>query len=78
MNAMKMLADRAITAGAMHENIPSPCVSVCRMDAKREFCEGCLRSIEEIRAWSTSTDVQKKIIWSHITQRLQARHATTP
>nr|WP_326528812.1 DUF1289 domain-containing protein [Rhodoferax sp.] len=48
------------------------------MDAKREFCEGCLRSIEEIRAWSTSTDVQKKIIWSHITQRLQARHASTP
>ena len=49
MNAMKMLADRAITAGAMHENIPSPCVSVCRMDAKREFCEGCLRSLDDIR-----------------------------
>jgi len=48
------------------------------MDAKREFCEGCLRSIDEIRAWSTNTDVQKKVVWSHITQRLQVRQATTP
>jgi hypothetical protein len=48
------------------------------MDAKREFCEGCLRSIDEIRAWSTSTDAQKKMIWSSITQRLQARETTTP
>lgn len=53
----------------MTEEIPSPCVSVCRMDLQRTFCEGCLRSIDEIRAWRASTDVEKKVVWARIAER---------
>lgn len=77
-NAMEMLAARAITAGASDLNVPSPCISVCRMDEHNAVCTGCLRSLDEIRVWSTSTDPEKKAIWLQIGQRLQALTAGTP
>lgn len=78
VNAMEMLAARAITAGASAINVPSPCISVCRMDEHNAVCTGCLRSLDEIRVWSTSTDSEKKTIWLQIGQRLQALTAGTP
>lgn len=65
-----MLAHNAVLARASDENVPSPCVSVCRMDAQKEFCEGCLRSIDEIRVWRASSDQDKKLIWTRIEQRI--------
>jgi len=76
-NAIEMLAARAITAGAVAENVPSPCVSVCRMDAQGAYCEGCLRSLDEIRLWSTASDVDKKAVWVLIAQRIEAISTTT-
>ncbi len=67
-----MLATQAQLARATAENVPSPCVSVCRMDAQRAFCEGCLRTIDEITVWSRANDVQKKAIWVQIEQRIAA------
>lgn len=69
MDAMQSIATRAALVGAMAEEIPSPCVSVCRMDLQRTYCEGCLRSIDEIRAWRGSSDLEKKAIWARIAQR---------
>ena len=69
-NAMKKLAARAVLAGATAENVPSPCLSVCRMAAKAGVCEGCLRTIDEIRLWSTASDGQKKAVWALIAQRI--------
>ena len=37
---------------AVTEPVPSPCISVCRMDAASGLCEGCLRTLDEIAAWS--------------------------
>lgn len=34
----------------------SPCVGYCRMDAAGVYCDGCLRTIDEIAAWSTATE----------------------
>ena len=73
-----MLAERAVLARATAENVPSPCVSVCRMDAQRDFCEGCLRSIDEIRLWSTASDLEKKAVWALIAQRVVAWKPTAP
>ena len=28
--------------------VPSPCIAVCRMDAATGWCEGCLRTLDEI------------------------------
>jgi predicted Fe-S protein YdhL (DUF1289 family) len=36
--------------------VPSPCVSLCKMDAERRYCMGCLRTIEEIVNWSKADD----------------------
>ena len=69
-NAMKMLAANAVLARVVTGNVPSPCLSVCRMDAQTAVCEGCLRTIDEIRLWSTASDVQKKAVWALIAQRI--------
>lgn len=71
-NAMELLAARADCARAFKENVPSPCVSVCRMNAATGLCLGCWRSIDEIRAWSTSDDDTRRQMWTRIEQRAQA------
>jgi predicted Fe-S protein YdhL (DUF1289 family) len=73
-NAMKRLAHYAALARATAKSVPSPCISVCRMDEQGTLCQGCLRSIDEIRLWSSSTDVQKRAVWALIEQRI-ATHA---
>lgn len=78
MTAIEMLAERAALTGAMTENIPSPCVSVCRMDAHTGYCEGCLRSLDEIRLWSTQTDSDKQAVWARIAQRIAELSPVTP
>lgn len=32
--------------------VPSPCVGVCRLDDERRHCQGCLRTLDEVRRWS--------------------------
>ena len=49
--------------------MPSPCISVCRMDRISGLCEGCFRTIPEIRAWSQSDDAAKRALWLQIEQR---------
>jgi predicted Fe-S protein YdhL (DUF1289 family) len=49
--------------------VPSPCHSVCRMNAANALCEGCWRSIEEIAGWSRMADADKLAVW----QRIEAR-----
>lgn len=73
-NAIKTLAARALSISSVAENVPSPCVNVCRMDTGSGLCEGCFRSIDEIRDWGRSDDAAKKIMWGHITERLRQTH----
>jgi len=40
--------------------VPSPCISVCRMNDATGLCEGCLRTIDEIAAWSVLDDAQRR------------------
>ena len=76
-DAMQSIAARAVLARATVENIPSPCISVCRMDAEREYCEGCLRTLDELRVWGSSSDADKKVIWASIAERAEALALTT-
>ena len=59
--------DHAVTAGG----VPSPCINVCRMDASSGWCEGCLRTIDEIAGWSLYDDDEKRAVWD----ALEARRA---
>ena len=51
--------------------VPSPCINVCQMDAGSGWCAGCLRTLDEIAAWSGMDDAEKTAVWEH----LQARRA---
>lgn len=73
-NAIKMLAVRALSIGAMADMVPSPCVSVCRMDTGSGLCEGCFRTLDEIRDWGRSGDAAKRLMWGHIRTRLAQTH----
>ena len=44
------------------------------MDTGSGLCEGCFRTIDEIREWSRSDDAAKKTMWADITQRLFQTH----
>ncbi|ANY63478.1 hypothetical protein MA05_17085 [Comamonas aquatica] len=48
---------------------PSPCISVCRMDADRQYCVGCLRTLDELRFWGKADATAKRQIWQQIQQR---------
>jgi uncharacterized protein len=51
--------------------VPSPCINVCRMNAATGWCDGCLRTIDEIAGWSALDDRAKQAIWDTI----EVRHA---
>lgn len=55
--------------------VASPCINVCRMDAKSGWCEGCLRTIDEITLWSRLSDDDKRAVCAQLparqVQRLQ-------
>ncbi len=60
---------------ASASGVPSPCISVCRMDRHTGWCEGCLRTIDEIAGWSTMDDGQKRRVWQLLPQRREAYEA---
>lgn len=52
--------------------VPSPCISVCRMDADTGWCEGCLRTLDEIANWSVMADEDKRAVWQRLPARREA------
>jgi predicted Fe-S protein YdhL (DUF1289 family) len=50
-------------------SVPSPCVSICKMDEATGLCTGCLRTIDEIAAWSVLDDEAKRAVWRAIAVR---------
>jgi predicted Fe-S protein YdhL (DUF1289 family) len=49
--------------------VPSPCISLCKMVPETGLCEGCLRTIDEIIAWSRASDDDKRAVWIEIRRR---------
>jgi uncharacterized protein len=49
--------------------VPSPCISVCEMNASRDVCKGCFRTLDEIAAWSRLSDSHKRAIWAELPTR---------
>ena len=45
------------------DEVESPCVKICVIHPEARLCTGCLRSIDEIGAWSRmSTDERREVI----------------
>ena len=56
---------------ATADEVPSPCVSVCRMSSTSQLCEGCWRSLDEIAGWSNRTLEDKRRVWLQLADRIR-------
>lgn len=72
IDAVALARRAAEVAGTVGDDVPSPCVSVCRMDAERVLCIGCLRTISEIAGWSRADAASKRGVWHAIALRASA------
>jgi uncharacterized protein len=72
MGSASRLATRArLICAGLDGEVPSPCLSVCRMDPAKELCEGCFRTLDEIAAWSRMRDETKREVWAAIGRRIE-------
>ena len=64
------------------EDVPSPCISLCKMDPSRGtvgeragggLCAGCLRTLDEIIEWGRATPQRKRAIRQSIESRKTLR-----
>ncbi|OYY52991.1 MAG: hypothetical protein B7X59_06760 [Polaromonas sp. 39-63-203] len=62
------------------KSVPSPCISVCRVDADSGWCDGCLRTLDEIAAWGGLDNAARLDVWRTLNQRAvrRVRALTTP
>lgn len=67
-SARELLLENARTLDAS-QPVPSPCISVCRMDAATGLCEGCFRTLEEIAEWGMASDAEKRAMWATLVER---------
>ena len=47
----------------------SPCNNVCRIDTRTGWCEGCLRTLDEIAGWSSLDERAKRRVLQALAQR---------
>ena len=49
--------------------VASPCVSICRMHEPTGWCEGCLRTLDEIAFWSVLDEDDKRAVRVELDRR---------
>lgn len=49
--------------------IKSPCISVCAMHEQTGFCQGCYRTIDEIKAWWDMGQEEQKSLLAELEER---------
>lgn len=69
MNSARELLLEKAQELADEAHVPSPCISVCRMDAVTGLCEGCFRTLDEIAGWGLSSDAEKRATWQRLVER---------
>ena len=51
--------------------IESLCIGVCAMDEATGFCQGCYRTLDEIKQWWDSDNTQKQVVIDEANARLE-------
>jgi uncharacterized protein len=51
------------------DEIQSPCVKLCVVHPEERICVGCLRTVDEIGAWSTMTPQARAEIMAQLPSR---------
>lgn len=52
------------------QDIQSPCIGVCTLNEATGFCQGCYRTIEEIREWWNMSDEERAKVMRELDQRM--------
>jgi len=58
-----------VSAVSPADDVASPCINVCRMSPDAGLCEGCLRTLDEIAAWSAMSAEQKRAVLAQLAKR---------
>jgi len=56
------------------DNVPSPCISICVLDASQSYCTGCGRTLREIAAWTDMSADEKRAVVASLAERLARAH----
>lgn len=56
-------------SGAPDGRIASPCVRLCVIHTEARVCTGCLRTVEEITAWTRYSDAERRAIMAALPDR---------
>ena len=49
--------------------VASPCINLCRMHEATGWCEGCLRTLDEIAGWSGLDDKVRRTVLQDLRSR---------
>jgi predicted Fe-S protein YdhL (DUF1289 family) len=53
-----------------HDDVPSPCISICVLDTSQSYCTGCGRTLREIAAWTDMSADEKRAVVASLAERL--------
>lgn len=62
---------QAIAFARTQTPVGSPCIDVCRLDPASGYCEGCLRSRDEIKAWKSMGDRERLALLMSLGTRMR-------
>lgn len=51
------------------DEVESPCIKICVVHPEARLCTGCLRSIDEIGAWSRMTPQERRDVMEALPSR---------
>lgn len=51
--------------------IPSPCVKQCELDASRQHCIGCGRTVQEIGSWRDMSEDDRQAVLARLNSERQ-------
>ena len=71
-------AEVALVWAESEEPVASPCINVCRLTEDRGHCQGCFRTVDEIRAWSRAGGQERRQIWRNLLRRADIEQALIP
>jgi len=69
---------RAERLRQLAEGPPSPCIAVCRINPATNLCDGCFRTIDEIRDWIIMPPAERQKLLVELRQRRMSHAPATP
>lgn len=53
----------------IEQDVASPCIKACKINAETALCSGCSRTLDEIVIWSKASNTMKRSILALIEER---------